>query len=348
MGKIRSYLSYTQRLQIESGINAKLSIREIAQHVGVHISTIYKEIQRGSYEKRKTVYDCIGMPYYATVKTYSADIAQQRYEYAQTAKGCPLKIGHDIQLANYIEDRIVKGKLSPLAVIGEIKRKGLSFSTNICVSTLYSYIRNGVFLSLTMSNLPMQGSRHKSHVRRAKRPPAGVSIEQRPKEINKRLEFGHWEMDCVCGPTKNSLLVLTERMTRKEIIFVMPNQTSASVVHCLNRLEYKYGKLFRKVFKTITVDNGSEFSDANGLQRSIYRGQRTMVYYCHPYCSSERGTNERMNREIRRLIPKGTRLDKYTQSDINIVADWVNTYPRQVLDFATSQELFDEQLRLLG
>ena len=81
-----------------------------------------------------------------------------------------------------------------------------------------------------------------------------------------------------------------------------------------------------------------------GLQRSIYNGQRTTVYYCHPYCSSERGTNERINREIRRLIPKGSDLSKYSVDDIQRVEDWVNNYPRQVLGFATSKELFDEQL----
>ena len=81
-----------------------------------------------------------------------------------------------------------------------------------------------------------------------------------------------------------------------------------------------------------------------GLQRSIYKGQRTTVYYCHPYCSSERGTNERINREIRRLIPKGSDLSKYSVDDIQRVEDWVNNYPRQVLGFATSKELFEEQL----
>ncbi len=348
MGKVRSYLSYTQRLVIESWVNAKRPVKDIAEHVGVHVSTIYKELKRGAYEKRKTERDYIGKKYYRMVSSYSADISQQRFEYAQTAKGRPIKLGHDYCLAQYIEQRILKGKLSPLAVIGEIKREKLVFNTSICVSTLYSYIRKGVFLSLSMANLTMVPKQQKQHVRRAKRAPAGKSIEQRPKDILRRKEFGHWEMDCVCGPTKPCLLVLTERMTRQEIIFTMPDQTATSVVHCLNRLEYKYGKLFRKIFKTITVDNGSEFSDVKGLQRSIYRGQRTTVYYCHPYCSCERGTNERINREIRRQISKGSNLENYTQADVDAVADWVNTYPRQVLNFATSQELFNEQLRLLG
>ena len=118
-------------------------------------------------------------------------------------------------------------------------------------------------------------------------------------------------------------------------------RTSASVVSALNTLEKKFGKLFPKIFKTITVDNGVEFSDCVGLETSIYGGQRTKVYYCHPYSSYERGTNERLNREIRRKIPKGSDLTKYSEKEIQAIEDWMNDYPRQVLGFATPNELFN-------
>ncbi|MCM1043512.1 MAG: IS30 family transposase [Lachnospiraceae bacterium] len=338
------YLTWTQRLQIEAYMRTKTPIKQIAELIGVHYSTVYRELKRGQYEKKTQRLDYVD--YKVKYKTtYSPDIAQKHFEYNQTNKGCPIKLGKDYKLAEYIETRIVKNKLSPLAVLGEIRRKQLQFDTSICVTTLYSYIRKGVFLTLSMEHIA-QRKQTKDKVR-AKRPPRGTSIERRPLEINKRQTFGHWEMDCVCGPTKDVLLTLSERLTRNEIIFQMPNQQADSVVRCLNKLEYKYGKLFRKVFKTITVDNGSEFQNYDGMQRSIYKGRRTTVYYCHPYSSSERGTNERLNREIRRLIPKGTDLSQYSRDDISAVQDWVNNYPRQVLNFATSQELFDEQIKLL-
>lgn len=147
--------------------------------------------------------------------------------------------------------------------------------------------------------------------------------------------------------TRNVLLTLTERMTRRIHIFRMPNKQASSVVHCLNILERRYGKQFRKVFKTITVDNGSEFSDVSGLEKSSYRGKRFSVYYCHPYTSCERGTNERLNREVRRLLPKKTDFSKFTDEEIQAVEDWVNAYPRQIFGFATSAERFDEQLAAL-
>ena len=156
-------------------------------------------------------------------------------------------------------------------------------------------------------------------------------------------------MDCVCGKTKSVLLVLSERLTRKEIIFKMENQKALSVVRCLNILERRFGKQFKKIFKTITVDNGSEFADYIGMEKSSYgHGKRTSLYYCHPYCSSERGTNERLNREIRRLIPKGSDISKYTVQDIQKVEDWVNNYPREIFNYATSAELFEQHLQAIA
>jgi IS30 family transposase len=215
-------------------------------------------------------------------------------------------------------------------------------------TTMYRYISIGIFMNVCMSNLP-QGKRNKRHRKTiAKRPPKGTSIEQRPAEIAARNTFGHWEMDCICGPTLPSLLVLTERLTRMEIIFQMPNQKAESVIRCMNKLERRFGKKFRKVFQSITIDNGSEFSDFAGLERSSFGGKRTRVYYCHPYCASERGTNERLNREIRRRIPKGADLSQYSGVQIREIEDWVNHYPREVLDFATSAEAFELELQKLA
>ena len=124
----------------------------------------------------------------------------------------------------------------------------------------------------------------------------------------------------------------------------MDNQSAVNVVRFLNKLERCYGKRFRDVFKSITVDNGSEFANVTGMEKSIFRGKRTTVYYCHPYSSWERGSNERLNREIRRLIPKGSDISCYSSADIQWVEDWVNAYPRQIFDFATSEEMFQEEL----
>lgn len=352
-GKFK-HLTITQRLQIEAWLKTKTPTKKIAEMLGVHISTVYRELKRGTYQKKVGYYD--GYRYerlYKTVTTYSPDIAEQKYRDSLSAKGAPLKIGNDFDLANYIERKIVDERYSPDAVIGEIRREKMPFKTSICTTTLYSYIDKGVFNRLSLQHLTEKGQKKKRKKRETivSRAPRGISIEQRPKVILKRNEFGHWEMDCVCGSTNSVLLVLTERMTRREIIMRMRNQKAENVIRCLNILERKYGKLFKTIFKTITVDNGSEFSSYKEMCRSIYgRGKRnrTTIYYCHPYCSSERGSNERMNREIRRRIPKGSNIAKYSDSEIQSIENWLNNYPRRILGYASAQKLFDEQIAMLS
>lgn len=179
--------------------------------------------------------------------------------------------------------------------------KSGKFQTNVSKSTLYRYISRGFFLHLRMKHLPY--FKKKKHYRKTtiQRAPRGISIEKRPICILERKIFGHWEMDCVVGSSLTTLLVLSERKTRKEIILRIPNKTTKSVVHALNILEERYGKNFKKIFKTITVGNGVEFSDCSGMEKSVFGGTRTLFYYCHPYTSCERGTNERINRDIRKF-----------------------------------------------
>lgn len=335
--KKRRNLTFIQRLQIETLNNAKKTKKEIAEILGLHLCTIYRELKRGAYNR-------LNGATWETFVSYSAQISQDRYDNLCSGKGRPIKLGKDWAFVNYIEQRVTKDKISACAVLGEIKYKQLPFETQISKTTLYRYIQLGYFPNIRLEKRKKEYKKVK-----IKRAPKGTSIERRPKEIKDRQSFGHWEMDCVCGKTKSVLLVLSERLTRKEIIFKMENQKALSVVRCLNILERRFGKQFKKIFKTITVDNGSEFADYIGMEKSSYgHGKRTSLYYCHPYCSSERGTNERLNREIRRLIPKGSDISKYTVQDIQKVEDWVNNYPREIFNYATSAELFEQQLQAIA
>ena len=332
------HLSKTQRNQLEMLLKANVSKKEIADYLGVNLSTIYREIKRGAYLHRNSDWT-------ETVR-YSADKSEYKYRRMLQEKGSQIKLGDDYEYAEYLERKIIEEKQSPKAVLGYIKKHKIEFRTTISVNTLYSYIRKGYFSRLEMKHLPRgKTTKRKEQIRVNKKAPKGTSIEKRPLEIFERRTFGHWEMDCVCGPTKQSLLVLTERLTRKEIIMPIKTQSTQEVVKALNKIEYKFGKKFKSIFKSITVDNGTEFSNCQGIEKSIYgKTQRTKVYYCHPYSSWERGTNERINREIRRLIPKGTNLATLTEEQIKVVEEWVNNYPREVLNFETSNERFAQEV----
>jgi len=200
--------------------------------------------------------------------------------------------------------------------------------------------------------LPRKGKNKRTYERvEPSKAPRGESIEKRPKEINDRITFGHWEMDTVVGGRKSKkvLLVLTERLTRREIIIKLPDKTSASVVKALNRLERKYGRKFSSVFKSITIDNGSEFADCKGMEQSIFgKKTRTKLYYCHPYSAYERGSNENQNILIRRFFPKGSSFDNVKNSYIQRVEDWINKYPRAIFGYRTASNLFDEYVLALS
>lgn len=325
-------LTWTQRLRLETLINANVPKTQIAALLGCSVQTVYNELKRGRYTRLD------GNTYIFQDK-YSPDKAQQRYEYHLTAKGPDLKIGNDHEFISYIEKRVLEDGLSPCAALGELKRKNLPY-THISKTTLYRYIGMGLFPHLKMTKRKTK----KYQKVKASKAPRGTSIEQRPEYIETREEFGHWEMDCVCGKGRSVILVLTERKTRREILHPMESQSAKNVVRFINKLEKKYGKQFKKIFKSITVDNGSEFSDVKGMEKSIFNGQRTKVYYCHPYSSWERGSNERMNREIRRLIPKGTAIGKLTPKEIRHVQDWVNSYPREIFGYVSSEELYQYEL----
>lgn len=338
------HLTHDDRIKIEALLKEKHTPKEIANNIGCHISTIYRELKRGRYEHRNSDW--------TTEERYSPDIADEKYRENLAAKGPGLKIGNDIELAEYIENKIVNEKYSPGAVLGEIKHKGIMFSVTISKTTLYSYIDKGIFLHLTNKDLPVKKNEKKKYdkVRRT-RAQKGDSIEKRPEVVNTRETFGHWEMDTVVGlrgKSKKSLLVLTERKTRKEIIMELKRHTAAEVVKSLNKLERKWGKMFYKVFKTITVDNGSEFADFEGMEKAARRkGSRVKLYYCHPYSSCERGSNENQNRMIRRHVPKGTDFDTVSGDTVKQIEIWINNYPRRLFNYGTAEERFNEEMAKL-
>ena len=340
---------WDKRIRLEALLNAGVHKRQIAKQLGVCLATVYNEINRGVCMQKKYSYtDYWGERHYKIIKVYSPNIAEERYRLNLTSHGAPLKVGNDYEFVRYVERRVINDKISPAAVAGEIKRDNLC-KTVVSKTTMYRYVAQGIFMGIRSEHLP-HGQKQKHYKKTvAKRLPRGTSIEQRPPAVLLRNVFGHWEMDCVIGKkfSRDTLLVLTERQTRYEIIMRMPNHKTATVVHYLNKLERRFGAKFRRVFKSITVDNGSEFSDFAGLEKSIYGGKRTSVYYCHPYTSCERGSNERLNREIRRLLPKGTDFTKYSDKQIQRVQDWVNAYPREIFGYATSAEKFAEQLAIL-
>lgn len=325
------HLKEYERYLIERYRNIeKCSVSEIARRLHRNHSVILYELKKGTVVQLDSLLK--------EHHVYYADVAQRITLERGHHKGAKVKLSKDSNLVPLIEHLIGEERYSPYACAQVIKQSDFLIDT-VCENTIYKYIDRGFFCNISNKNLPIKGNRKQTHHHvRSNRPSyhnkKGKMIEQRPQEVTDRKTYGHWEMDTVYSGKKkgkNCLLVLTERKTTDEYTVRMADRTAESTVRALDQLERSLGTdLFRERFKTITCDNGVEFSDSEQMERSLYSDNpRTQVFYCHPYCSCERPQNENQNKLIRRWIPKGERIEDYTNEQIAYINDWMNDYPRR-------------------
>ena len=342
------HLTKNDRIKIESLINQKdkngkrlFNNTYIANYLGVHKSTISRELKNRKKEKM----------YIRTGKTktmpYTAQYAQENADFKRGLSKGEYKLRRNKKLAKFIEDKIKIDKWAPDAIVGYMKTHNyfeLDGFESITTPTIYNAIHYGII------NVKLEDTRrmkykaeyeyhNKSDLPKSK---AEYSINNRPEEIDKRLYFGHFELDTVIGTSKGNhecLMTLTERKTRFEIIFKLKGKTAEEVVNKFNKMKEFMKIHYNKIFKSITTDNGTEFSDF----LNIIKDTKTKIYFCHPYCSGEKGTNEKHNSIIRYFIPKGTLIEKYSYKDINKIAEWMNNYPRKILNYKTPLEALQEE-----
>ena len=144
--------------------------------------------------------------------------------------------------------------------------------------------------------------------------------------------------DCVEGikEKKKTYLTILERKTKKYIVIEMREHTNRCVKEAIDRLEERYGKYFKEIFKSMTTDNGHEFLNYDNIERSKYdrKVKRTRVYYTDPYSSWQKGMNENCNGILRRFIPKGTDLNKISEYKLETILEKINEKPRKILNFS--------------
>ena len=220
---------------------------------------------------------------------------------------------------------------------------GFTRNQIVCTKTLYNYVDLGL-LGIKNIDLPekLRRSRRKPVIHENKRI-LGRSIEERPTEVLERKEFGHWECDLVIGSKSGSddaVLTMVERMTREFWMIRIPGKDPNSVMSAFAKLRSTFSEHWNDIFKTITTDNGLEFSSLSGLEEI----SETLVYFAHPYTSCEKGSVERHNGLLRRFMPKGRRIDSFTDEQISQVELWCNSLPRKILGYQTPDELFEAEL----
>lgn len=334
------HLKYSDRQSIERWFNRdKRTKAEIAALLDKAEKTIRTEIKRGLVKNLTSEL--------IEIWVYSADVAQQKYDYNIHAKGPKLKIDNDYELKEYVEKSIKEDKKSPEVIAKEIK--GMSFKTKMCARTIRNNIYAGDIYDIKSSDMIYKKKYKEKNKEKTvcEKVPAEKSIDYRPQEAKTREEYGHWEGDLVIGTRKRGsvLLTLTERKTREEIIIKIPGKKAEYVAKALDLIEKKYKKIFYTKFKTITFDNGGEFRNWKALEKSYdnrRKKNRTQVYYAHPYRSGERGSNENANRLIRRFIPKGTNITLISEEFIQKIEDWINNYPRAMFNYKSTNEILSE------
>lgn len=347
------HLTAFDRHEIWLGIREGKSARKIAEGLGCSPSTVTREIKAGTMTRvtrwgRGLRHEC----------RYDYRYAQAEAERRGSKKGRQLKIGSDHETARVLERYIVEEGHSPYAALVKARANG-ELGTQICTNTLYSYIRKGV-LDIDESCL-LHGfrSRRKEKPLFENRAPAkirigGESIEMRPKSVLKRTQFGHWEADLVVSAKggRRAVLTIVERKSRYLIAGFVDDKRQASIAATLDEIEAAHGPEFRELFRSITFDNGLEFRNTDSLSASAYMHLRNAglkrfekVYYAHPYCSGERGTNENTNRMLRRTYPKGTIFDDVPPEDLAGRVTWINDYPRAVLGGLSARAVFEREVR---
>jgi len=328
MIKQYTQLTLAERNQIHFMLWDKLSIREIARQLDRNPSTISREIKRNTPPIKRR---------------YTPHLAQEKYQIRKmTARQRPrLK---DPKVVEYVLLKL-KADWSPEQIAGKWNKthRKLKISHEAIYQYIYASSRPGDKNDLR----PYLRRKHKRRKRKyilykqgKTTIPNRISIDLRPKEVEKRKVVGHWEGDSVVSrKSKVALNTLTERKTLLTKITKLNRKNMEETTNAvIKRLE----SCPEKLRQTLTLDNGTE----NAGHEKITENLKIKCYFAHPYHSWERGTNENMNGLIRQYFPKGTDFAKVTEEEIQRVEDMLNNRPRKKLNYLTPNEAFARAVAL--
>lgn len=321
-----------EREKIELFLRGKWSLRRIARSLYRDHSVIVRELKRNT--GRDGIYR-----------------AQRAENWALQRKSKPHKRKLDLDdvLRNWIIQKMRIG-WTPEQVSGQLKNRPdlqVTGSSYVCHETIYSYIYKGSgrFMGLYQL-LPRQHKRRYPKRNRKPRKQRGIlfmtPIKYRPKEVNERLEFGHWESDSVVSRgSKEAISIQKERLSQFAFITKIPDMTSDSTEAVLrDRIE----SLPVEAWKSITFDRGGEGAGHYKLRHDY----NLETFHCDPYKSYQKGSVENTNGLIRRFYPKGTDFSQVTATDIQHMQNTLNNRPRKILGYKTPHEVFRQLMEQSG
>ena len=297
-------MNYTQltdkkKVEVDILLEQGLSMREVARRLNISHSTISR-YKSGYYRRRKID---INKKYETFIK---------------------FLLDHYDRKTSSIEICVHKFKKSYFAKCPSVKQ-------------VYNWINeNKIFLSyekMCYKRRKKRKSGMMEHFEWNLKHKTVLPISLRPKYIENRAEIGHLEIDSIIGKRNEyaSIISIVDRCTR--MIWLIKSEYKNEFY--TDKIIYEYILRNEIPVKSITVDNGLEFKALGLTAKKL----GVKLYKCDPYCSFQRGTNERMNGLVRRFLPKGISLKNVTQNDLERIAFEINFMPKKIFDYKSSFEI---------
>jgi len=312
-------LTLSKRYHISTLNKQGFTQKYIAQEVGVHPSTISRELRRNN----------------DVVQGYNAELAQIRSTRTEMRKRKRFVITKPIE--KYIRAKL-KQDWSPEQIAGRMK---LDTGVSVVHETIYRYIytnkSNGgkLYTYLRHKNKKYH---HRSNDYRSRGTIIDrIMINKRPKIVEKKNRIGDLEIDTVIGKDhKGALVTVVDRKSKFVLIKNVPSKEASVVTKALIEMIQP----IKGITHTITSDNGKEFA----YHKQISAALDTDFYFANPYHSWERGLNEHTNGLIRQYLPKKSVFIGVSKEEIIMIQNRLNHRPRKVLNYKTPYEVFFSEM----
>lgn len=305
------------------------SLRQIAQALGRAPSTIAREVRRNA-----------SLVYHSYLPHRAQDRAASR---RQKASQRP-RLKND-RLRAYVLAKLHEG-WAPEIIAGRIRLDHPALS--ISHEAIYQYIyhaqtpnREELILLLRRAHRKRK-QRGLGRKERKTKIPNRIGIEARPPSVAARRRFGHWEGDALVS--RKSSVALSSLVERKSRLLKLTRLPRKGAPEMVQAVLHRLGSLPPKARQTLTLDNGTENASHQELTQAIGLN----CFFCHPYASWERGSNEQVNGLIRYYLPKGTDFGKITEDQLAQIESLINHRPRKCLGFKTPLEVAAPFVALQG
>ena len=306
-----AHLTREERYQISALAKEGVSIRQIASNLRRSASTISRELQRNR-----------GQRGYRPKQAHERSVSRSR------AARSHARISPQQWRA---VDTLLRSGWSPEQISGRCElERSFSISHEWIYLHIYQDKAAGGKLWTFLRGRKRYRKRYASGRERRGQIPGRVGIEQRPGRANKRLELGHWEGDTIHGGRAGAATIV-DRKSRYLRMGKLSRRTATATRHALKRRLKSAGL----PVKSMTLDNGREFADHEGITADL----GAQVYFADPYASWQRGTNENTNGLIRQYLPKGRDLSHLSGPEISKIENRLNHRPRRCLNYRTPHEV---------